>query len=103
MNKSSEEIYFWKGNLTPGASLSLPRDNIYVYDHYFQRYFPLKPHGLSKQNFMWSLLGKRGHKFCNNGVGPYMAKTVKIFFSRTVVNSLTEFCLNVNKTDYALS
>ena len=56
------------------------------YDHYFQTTSsPLKLLGLSKPNFMWSLLGKRGHKFlkivlvkgCRAHVWP---KPLKIFF-----------------------
>ena len=40
---------------------------VHVYDHYFQTSLSLKPLGRSKPNFMWSLQGKRKHKFCKNG------------------------------------
>ena len=37
--------------------LSAPALGLYVYDHYFQTSFTLRPLGQLKPNFMWSLLG----------------------------------------------
>ena len=45
----------------PGITCPCPWGNIHVYDHYFQK--SLKPLGQSKPNFMWFLLGKRGHNY----------------------------------------
>ena len=61
-------IFFFLNILTPEDCLALPRDYIHVYDHYSQSSFSLKPLGYSMPNIMWSLLGKREHKFCKNGL-----------------------------------
>ena len=58
----------------------------------FQTSFSLKPHGKSKPNFMWNLVGKWEHKFCKNGLGNmtkmaakpiYVQQPLKFFFFRT--------------------
>ena len=49
-------------NLTQWGCLPLPWGYIHIYDHYFQT-SPLIPLGKLKPNSIWSLLGKRGHKF----------------------------------------
>ena len=51
-------ILLMKNNLTPGGCLPLSRDYIHVYNHYYQTSSSLKLLGQSKQNFIWSLLGK---------------------------------------------
>ena len=68
MTKLTEDLYFEK-NLTPGGCLPLSPGYIHVCDHYFQAYFPLKPFGQSKPNFMWSPLWQREFKFCKNCLG----------------------------------
>ena len=58
---NGQKIYVYKIILTlPGLFDPAPALQKCRYDHYFQTSSSLKPIGLSKPNFMWSLLGNEG-------------------------------------------
>ena len=68
--------------------MPLPRGYIHVYDHSFQT--SLKPHGQSKPNFMWSLLGKREHKFCKTGLGNIAKMAAMPIYDQSLYKSSSE-------------
>ena len=60
--------------------------------HHFQTSYPPKPHGQSKPNFMWSLLGMGEPKFDQDGRHAHIClKHLKIFFSRTGSSMILKF------------